>query len=137
MKIGVPLVGDDGANPPPVLALAPRHLVANMRGYSVWGDYRKDSPPADLIRGLRKGEIDIAIAWGPLAGYYAAHPATPRLALAPIPESEAPKGTTFRFDIAMGVRKKDRALAAELDGVLARRKKEIDAILDAFGVPRL
>lgn len=136
LRIGVPMVGDDGANPPPVLALASRGLVDNMRGYSVYGDYREDSPPADLIRALGKGEIDVAIAWGPLAGYYAMH-ATPRLAVAPIPPSEAPRGLSFEFDIGMGVRHGDHALRDALDGVLTRRVKEVDAILRAYGVPRV
>ncbi|HEX3343891.1 MAG TPA: substrate-binding domain-containing protein [Polyangiaceae bacterium] len=136
LRIGVPMVGDDGANPPPVLALASRGLVDNMRGYSVYGDYRDDSPPADLIRALGKGEVDVAIAWGPLAGYYAMH-ATPRLALAPIPPEEAPPGLAFQFDVGMGVRHGDHALRDALDGVLARRTKEVDAILRAYGVPRV
>jgi quinoprotein dehydrogenase-associated probable ABC transporter substrate-binding protein len=114
MRIGVPLVGDDGANPPPVLALAPRNLVANVRGYPVYGDYREESPP---LRALRRADIDVA--------------------LAPIPESEAPRGSTFRFDIAMGVRRADRALRAELDAVIARRGREIAALLDRYGVPRM
>jgi mxaJ protein len=133
MRIGVPLVGDDGANPPPVLALAERGLVANVRGYSVYGDYREESPPADLIRGLRRGEIDVAIAWGPLAGYYAA--AAPALELTPLPEKDAPQGLTFSFDISMGVRKGDQALAAELDGALSRRRDAIVKILDEYRVP--
>ncbi len=136
MRIGVPMVGDDGANPPPVLALASRGLIGNMRAYSVYGNYQKESPPADVIRALRAGDIDIAIAWGPVAGYYAAHP-EPRLATAPIPESDAPPGLTFGFDIAMGVRRSDKDLAAELDAVLLHRSKEIGALLAAYGVPVL
>jgi mxaJ protein len=136
MRIGVPMVGDDGANPPPVLALASRGLIGNMRAYSVYGDYRRESPPADAIRALRTGDADIAIAWGPVAGYYAARPA-PALAVAMIPESDAPAGFTFEFDIAMAVRREDKAFAAELDAVLARRKKEIEAVLESYDVPRL
>jgi mxaJ protein len=40
------------------------------------------------------------------------------------------------FDISMGVRKEDEAFHQELNGVLARRMPEIDAILAAYGVPR-
>jgi mxaJ protein len=136
LRIGVPLVGDDGANPPPVLALAAHGLLSNVRGYSVYGDYRDDSPPAQLLRALRRGEIDVAIAWGPLAGYYAAHPA-PALSYAFLPESEAPPGLTFSFEIAMGVRHSDKALLGELNAALLRRKREISALLASYGVPRL
>jgi mxaJ protein len=136
LRIGVPLVGDDGANPPPALALALRGLVPNIRGYSVYGDYRADTPPAELVRALRRGEIDIALAWGPLAGYYAAHP-EPALAFALIPESEAPPGLTFGFDISLGVRRADEPLLAELDGILLKRQRAIEKLLDRYGVPRL
>lgn len=137
MRIGVPLVGDDGANPPPLLALAAHGLLGNMRGYSVYGDYAKDSPPADVIRALRAGDIDVAIAWGPLAGYYAKHAGRPALALVLIPETEAPAGLTFTFDIAMGVRRDDAALAAEVDAFLIRRRRDIDRVLASYSVPTL
>lgn len=135
MKIGMPLVGDDGANPPPAVALGLRGLARNLRGYSVYGDYRDDSPPADAIRALRRGEVDVTIAWGPVAGYWSRRGGAP-LRVALLPEEEAPPGQPFRFAIAMGVRKKDDALRAELDAVLARRKAEIAKVLDAYGVPR-
>jgi mxaJ protein len=136
LRIGVPLVGDDGANPPPLFALAAHGLLSNLRGYSVYGDYRDDSPPAQLLRALRRGDIDVAIAWGPLAGYYAARPA-PALGYAFIPESDAPPGLTFSFEIAIGVRRSDQALLRELDAALLRRKREISALLASYNVPRL
>jgi mxaJ protein len=136
LRIGVPLVGDDGANPPPVLALVSHGLTANLRGYSVYGDYRDESPPSELVQAVRRGDVDIAIAWGPLAGYYA-RKSEPHLALAPLPESEAPPGLTFRFEFAMAVRKDDAPLRDELNRVLVERRQEIDRILAAFSVPRL
>ena len=42
----------------------------------------------------------------------------------------------FAFSIAMGVRKGDTDLRDRIDAVLKRRKKEIDEILDSYGVPR-
>jgi mxaJ protein len=134
LRIGVPVVGDDGANPPPVLALAARGLIANVRGYSVYGDYSADSPPAELIRALRRDEIDIAIAWGPLAGYYARR-GQPKLDYAPIPEAEAPAGLTFGFDISLAVRKGDTARLTELNRVLERERIPIADILARFSVP--
>jgi mxaJ protein len=137
MRIGVPMVGDDGANPPPVLALASRHLEGNLRGYSVYGDYRQESPPADVVRAVRAGEVDVAIAWGPLAGYYATRLGSPPLTVVPIPDAEAPAGSTFSFPIAIGVRHADHVLVTELDAVLRRRARDIVALLGAYGVPRL
>jgi mxaJ protein len=68
MKIGVQLIGDDGFNTPPAHALAARNMVDNLVGYTVYGDYGQENPPARIIDAVRKGDVDIGIAWGPLAG---------------------------------------------------------------------
>lgn len=135
LTIGVPLVGDDGANPPPEHALARRGIVDNVRGYSLFGDYTHDAPPAELVRAVAKGDVDVAIVWGPLAGAFAKQSDVP-LEVTPIAEA-ADDGVPLAFDIAIGVRKPDEALAAELDRALAAHAQEIDAILDQYGVPRL
>ena len=134
LRIGVPLVGAEGANPPPLLALALRGLVANVRGYSVYGDYRNESPPAELIRALRRDEIDLAIAWGPLAGYYASQ-GGPKLSVAPLRQTEAPPGLDFVFDISLGVRKGDARLLADLNRALTRQRAAIAAVLARYSVP--
>jgi mxaJ protein len=132
MRIGVPLVGDDGANPPVTDALVENGLVNNLRGYPVYGDYRAESPPAELIRAVSRGDVDVAVAWGPLAGYYAAR-MSPVLAIAPLADPDK----RFSFDISLAVRREDSSLRAELDVVLARRRSEIGAILHRYHVPSL
>lgn len=77
LTIGVHLVGDDGNNPPPAQALGQLGIVDNVRGYSIYGDYRQADPPARLIEAVEAGEIDVAAAWGPLGGYFAAHSKVP------------------------------------------------------------
>ena len=136
LHIGVPLVGDDGANPPPIIALTRRHLVANLRGYSVYGDYRDESPPSALIDAVRRGDVDLAVAWGPLAGYYAAH-GEPQLAVATVPEAAPDAPERFAFSITMAVRPDDATLRDELDRVLVSERSRIDAVLREFAVPRL
>jgi mxaJ protein len=132
LRIGLHVVGDDAAAVPPAHALSRRGIVDNVRGYSVYGDYTKDSPPLDLLRALEKGEVDVAIIWGPLAGYYAKQSAV-KLRLAPV----APAGpASFAFDISLGVRRGERALKAELEQALARRRREVRALLADYGVPR-
>lgn len=134
-KVGVPLVGDDGFNPPPVHALARRGIVDNVVGYGVYGDYAEDSPPAELIRAVARGDVDVAIAWGPLAGGIAAADGLP-LVVTPVDEVED-AGVPMRFAIAIGVRKDDAALRDELDGILEARAGEVDALLERHGVPRV
>jgi mxaJ protein len=134
--VGVQLVGDDGFNTPPAHALSRRGIVANLRGYSLYGDYSQPNPPARIVEAVATGRIDIALVWGPLAGYFAPRQGTP-LRLAPVkPQFDGPR-LPMVFDISMGVRKEDVALRQEIDAALARRKSEIDAILAEYGVPRV
>jgi mxaJ protein len=136
VTVGVQLIGDDGTNTPPAHALAKRGIVRNVRGYTVYGDYTRNSPPARIIDAVARGEVDVAIAWGPMAGYWAKQSAAP-LALVPVkPEIELPFLPNV-FDIAIGVRRRDSTLRKALDSALVLRRADIDRILAAYGVPRL
>jgi mxaJ protein len=134
LVIGVQLVGDDGANAPPAHALSRRGIVDNVRGYTVYGDYREPNPPSRIIEAVAKGDIDVAAVWGPLAGYFAARQAVP-LKIAPVQPAFEP-GLPMVWDIAMGLRNEDDALRREIDAALERRRADIDAILAGYGVPR-
>ena len=132
LTIGIHVIGDDYANVPPGDALVARGIMQNIRGYSVLGDYGRPNPPARLLDAVSTGEIDVAVAWGPLAGFFAGR-AGSGLAITPAePVSEAP----MRFSIAMAVRRADRDLRDRLNGLLDRRRGDIDALLARFQVPR-
>jgi quinoprotein dehydrogenase-associated probable ABC transporter substrate-binding protein len=135
LKIGVQMIGNDETNTPPAHALAHRGIVDNVFGYTLYGDYRDPNPPARIVDAVVKGDIDVAVAWGPLAGYFAKHASVP-LEVVPVSPAADPN-LPFTFSIAMGVRKTDKALQDEINSVLARKQKEIDAILDEYGVPRV
>lgn len=132
LKIGVQLVGDDGANTPPMDALERRHTTSNVRGFMVIGDWGKPHPLRPIVDAVSSGEIDLALVWGPIAGYYALTVSRP-LRITPIPPEP---DVHLLFSIAMGVRKDDNALAADLNSAIERRRNEIDAILDTYSVPR-
>lgn len=133
MRVGIPVVGDDYAATPPAEALLRRGIVQNVVGFSVYGDYRQPNPPARLIDAVATGDIDVAIAWGPLAGYFARGAQLEIVPIAPDSEPEV----RLAFAIAMGVRRSDRALRDTLDAILVRRRSQIEAVLDRYGVPRL
>ena len=136
LRIGVHLIGDDGANVPPAHALTRRGIITNVSGYSIYGNYSEPNPPARLIDAVASGAIDVAIAWGPLAGYFS--PREPvALKLTPVTPAVDPPELRMTFAIAMGVRKNDAELRDELNGWIDRRRSAIDSILDSFGVPRL
>jgi mxaJ protein len=132
-RVGVHMIGDDGANSPPAHALSKRGLIENVRGYSVYGDYKSPDPPADLIKGLERGDVDVAIAWGPLAGYFAKQSSVPLRLTAVKPADEPPY--RFQFDISMAVARSNKTLLAELNHVIATQQPSIDAILRDYGVP--
>jgi mxaJ protein len=135
-KIGVHLVGDDGANTPPAHALSTRGIVGNLTGYTLYGDYSTPNPPARILDALAKGEIDVAIVWGPLAGYFAPKQRV-ALEIVPVsPQIDVPF-LPFVYDISMGVRRDDPLLKSEVEAILVRERAEVDAILDEYGVPRV
>lgn len=136
LRIGVQLIGDDGANTPPAHALARRGITRNITGYTVYGNYATNSPPARIIEAVAKGDVDVAVAWGPMAGYWARRSSVP-LKLLPVEPQRESRSLPFVFDIAIGVRRTDSTLRTSLDAVLTRRREEIGQILDAYGVPRL
>jgi mxaJ protein len=136
IKIGVQLIGDDFANTPPAHALSNRGIVSNVRGYTVYGDYSQANPPARIIDAVVKGEVDVAVVWGPLAGYFARKQKVP-LAVVPVsPEIDLPF-LPFVYDISLGVRRGDDAFRDELEEIIARRRADIEGILDDYGVPRV
>jgi len=132
LRIGVQLIGNDLAASPPGLALARAGATQGVVGYPVWGER---SAAERISADLAAGRLDAALVWGPQAGYFTDH-AQVRLAAT---RAVAPAGfeVPFEFAIAMGVKKNDTNLRGELDAALERRARDIDAILDAFHVPRL
>jgi mxaJ protein len=136
LKVGVQLVGDDGFNTPPAHALARRGIVGNVRGYRVIADEDGPGSSARIVKAVADGEVDVALVWGPAAGYFAERQHTP-LRVVPIePVSDGP-GWPMAFDMAMGVRKTDLALRDEIDAAIARNRAEIDRVLGEFRVPRV
>lgn len=134
LRIGVQLVGDDFANSPPAHALSARGLTRNIVGYSVLGDYARPNPPARIVEGVARGDIDGAIVWGPLAGYFAKRSEIPLELRNVAPRADA--HLPFAFDISMAVRRDDDARRRLLDDFIIRRERDIDAILVEFGIPQ-
>lgn len=130
LRIGVQLIGNDFAATPPALALARAGAVDLVVGYPVYGE---GSAAARISADLAAGTLDAAIVWGPQAGWFTEHAAVP-LTVAP---ARAPAGLElpFEFAIAIGVKKGDDELLHTLDDALARRARDVEAVLDAYRVP--
>jgi quinoprotein dehydrogenase-associated probable ABC transporter substrate-binding protein len=134
LRIGVQLIGDDYANTPPVHALSRRGIVGNLVGYSVFGDYSQENPPARIIDAVVARDVDLAIAWGPLAGYFAKH-APAQLVVVPVSPAVDPPMLRFTFDISLAVRPGDQSFKQELEAVLDTKQSAIAHILSQYGVP--
>lgn len=132
LKIGVTLIGDNYTNTPPAQALGSRGINQNVIGFTSF--YNAEHRPGDIIEAVAKGQIDVALAWGPLAGYYAKHSAVP-LDLTVLPDTDRATGFPFAYDLTLGVRRADRGLRDTLNALIDKHRTEIDAILRDYGVP--
>src|SRR4051812_11156438 len=126
MKIGVQVLSEEYA--PPAQALGRRGLVANIVGFETTG-----ADAHSIIDAVAQNKVDAAVVWRPFAGYFGRRYGR-RLQITPTPAFDPPS-LPLAFSISMGVRKTDGALRDRLNAILARRKKQIDAILVSYGVP--
>jgi mxaJ protein len=101
----------------------------------LYGDYSKPDPQRAIVDAVAQGDIDVAVVWGPIAGYFADAGDVP-LNIRPVQTWLDGPRWPMVFDISMGVRKDDRALMNELDDSLERHRTEINALLSCFEVPR-
>lgn len=81
---------------------------------------------------LASGRIDVAFAWGPIAGFYASQS---NVAMTVVPLNEF--GSNYVFSFAMGVRPRDKAWQNLLNQILDKRKDDIAAIISQYNMPSL
>ena len=134
LRIGVQMVGNDAMNTPPTHALAIRGITNNVRGYMLYGNYQQPNPPAKIIEGVEKGDIDVAIAWGPMAGYFA-RISPVKLRVEPVTPVVVAGQWPMTYSIAMGVRKGQPQFKARIEEILRKERPAITQILAAYGVP--
>ena len=122
------LVGNDGANTPPMTELARRGITDKIKGYMVIGDWSKPDPLSPIVQGVARGDVDLAVVWGPVADYYAARQSPPLLV------THIDDVQNMAFPISMGVRKPDAELAEEINRALERRDADIRKILAEYNI---
>lgn len=115
---------------PPDNALANRGIIDKVH------HYRANEPLSSITDAVAAKEIDVGIAWGPVAGYFSKQQPVP-LKLTPVsPEVDMPF-LPMVLSISMGVREQDEALRDLLNRAIAVRWKDIQAVLENYGVPLL
>ncbi|SIO66385.1 amino acid ABC transporter substrate-binding protein, PAAT family [Bradyrhizobium erythrophlei] len=122
------------AGTPPATNMAVNGLMMNAKPYPLMIDTRFDSSAEAMIGDLQKGEIDAAVLWGPMAGFYAKN-ASPALHVTPlVKETTGPK---LAYRIGMGVRPADQNWKRQLNRLIQENQPAINKILLDFGVPLL
>lgn len=92
-----------------------------------------DFPGEILAHDLMQGQIDAAVVWGPIGGYFAKRSGG-RLAFVPL---RSEPGIKFDYDMSMGVRYGDRDTKAVVERLIVENKAAIAAILREYNVPLL
>jgi quinoprotein dehydrogenase-associated probable ABC transporter substrate-binding protein len=122
------------AGTPPATYLAMNGLLGQIKSYRLGVDTRYDSPTHDMMDDLDKGEIDVALIWGPFGGYYATKAKTPTAVVPLVKEQGGPR---MVYRIVMGVRHSDQNWKRDLNKLISENQDEIQAILRSYGVPLL
>jgi quinoprotein dehydrogenase-associated probable ABC transporter substrate-binding protein len=122
------------AGTPPATVLAENGLLGHIKSYALVVDTRFDSPTHEMMDDLERGEIDVALLWGPIAGYYATKAKTPT-AVVPLVKDQGDTRMVYR--IVMGVRHSDQNWKRDLNKLISANQAEIQAILRSYGVPLL
>ena len=112
--------------------LAKHKLVEQGVPYQVMSPDPDQYPGEIIEKDLAAGKIDVAIVWGPIAGYYAQRVKTPALAVVPL---KSEPGVQFDYQIAMGVRYGEREWKQQVEGLIESNRPQILAILKEYGVP--
>jgi quinoprotein dehydrogenase-associated probable ABC transporter substrate-binding protein len=122
------------AGTPPATLLAENGLLGHIKSYALVVDTRFDSPTHEMMDDLERGDIDVALLWGPIAGYYATKAKIPT---AVVPLTKEQGGPQMVFRIVMGVRHSDQNWKRTLNKAISENQDEIQTILRSYGVPLL
>jgi len=131
VRIGIHGFGGDGASPA-AIALGNRGILDKIVGFPILDS--AENPSGKIIDAVSAGKIDVAIVWGPFAGFFARKQPV-ELEVVPVSSSTEQPALPFVFDISMGVRRGDAAFKKELEDVLERRRSDIQKVLQDYGVP--
>jgi quinoprotein dehydrogenase-associated probable ABC transporter substrate-binding protein len=120
------------AGTPPATAMAQLGLIEHAKPYPLMVDRRYESPAERMVEDIQSSDVDAGVLWGPIAGYFA-----PKAGLAVVPLLKDEGIARMAYRITFGVRPLDDEWKRQLNGLIAKRQGDIDAILLQFGVPLL
>jgi ABC-type amino acid transport substrate-binding protein len=108
-------------------------MLAQAESYAQQSGDPHENPGGIIERDLAAGKIDLAIVWGPIAGFlidrHAGQEAWRAVAFKPVP------GIKFDYEISMGVRFGEKEWKETLDAWIAGHRDEIETILMSYRIP--
>jgi quinoprotein dehydrogenase-associated probable ABC transporter substrate-binding protein len=114
--------------------LAQHHVIDNtvIHYLSHNADLEESNQPSQQVQQVIDGALDVAAAWGPMAGYYRAVLHAP-ITVQPVNLME--DAVPLEFDMALAVPRGRPDVRAAVEQALALHKDEIKRILTDYGVP--
>ena len=115
-------------------ALAQHGIMANtvIQYLSHNGDLVAENQPSFQVQQVVDGQLDIAAAWGPMAGYYKTIKQAP-LTIQPV--NTIDDSVPLEFDMALAVPRGRPDIKAAVEAALHESKADIRKVLDDYGVP--
>jgi mxaJ protein len=133
MRIGVHLIEDD-EYVPPARELLLNGMRTNLVGFPIRGNPLSQNPSGKIVKAVAEGQVDVALVWGPTAGYFAAKSAVP-LAIYPICDSGDRRAFPLQFAMSIGVRRGDARLLRDVNRSLTKHRPQIARLLREYHVP--
>ncbi len=121
------------AQTPPANLLA-FYGLSNIEPYQLNIDTRADQPARRAIEDVATGKTDLALVWGPIAGYYAGLQDQP---LAVVPMLDEPGPARLEYRITMGIRGDEPDWRHWLNEFIRDNQEDIDRLLAGYRVPLL
>ena len=112
--------------------LSRHNLLEQGVPYQIMNADPKQYPGEIIEKDLAAGKLDVAIVWGPIAGYFAKRVKAPTLTVVPL---KSEPGVNLAFQMAMGVRYGEREWKQQIEGLLESQRPGIEAILREYAVP--
>ena len=121
---------------PPSSYVAKYKLFGQVKFYRQAADPRKQKPWVDITNDLVDGKLDIAILWGPYAGYEAKKAKKP-IRIVPLTKEETVSRGKLVYRFTMGIRRNEPEWGKTINNLIKENQEEINKILREYGVPLL
>ena len=94
---------------------------------------RPDYYPGEIVeKDLVQGKVDVAVLWGPIAGFAATRVKDHEVVVVPMPSEP---GVKFDYQVAMGVRHGETKWKQRIDGLIEAKLPQIREVLQSYRVP--